>query len=157
MTSYTRIVEIIELLAERWPLAFAVYEQRRQPLQLQIRDQILAALGDAVTLGELSAALGYYTGNYVYLKRTQVGTPRIGLDGQPAGNVTEDEAAHAAEVLAKRTAKWQARKAQVAQDRLRAESVAATSKKTILDRPVLRLANATRAAVGKTIRAHQKE
>ena len=100
MTSYTRIVEIIELLAERWPLAFAVYEQRRQPLQLQIRDQILAALGDAVTLGELSAALGYYTGNYVYLKRTQVGTPRIGLDGQPAGNVTEDEAAHAAEVLA---------------------------------------------------------
>jgi len=34
--TYSRIVEVIALLAQRWPNTFAIYEQRRQPLQLII-------------------------------------------------------------------------------------------------------------------------
>jgi sRNA-binding protein len=92
-TNYDRasVNAVIELLAETFPDCFHVYEQRRRPLKIGIHDEILAALGGAVTPGELGAALRIYTSNRVYLRRLTAGTERIGLDGQPAGIVAADE------------------------------------------------------------------
>jgi ProP effector len=92
----------IALLAETWPLCFAIYERRRQPLKVGIRSDILAALDGAATPEELGAALRSYTGNPHYLRAMFIGAPRprIDLDGNPYGEVTAEQAAAAAAKLA---------------------------------------------------------
>ena len=83
----------IRLLTERWPLAFSVFEGRRRPLKIGIHLDILAALDGTVTPDALSLALKVYVSNKVYRSRLVTGAVRIGLDGAPAGVVTEKEAA----------------------------------------------------------------
>jgi ProP effector len=87
------VTTILELLAERWPSAFSIYEARRRPLKIGIHLDILAALDGAVTPGDLGCALRVYVGNRVYRSRLVAGAARIGLDGEPAGIVSEAEAA----------------------------------------------------------------
>ena len=83
---------VIELLAERWPACFFVYEQHRRPLKIGIRDDILAAIDEiAVSKRGLRRAMRSYVGNEVYCSRLVVGAERIGLDGQPAGIVTREQ------------------------------------------------------------------
>ena len=83
---------VIELLAERWPACFFVYEQHRRPLKIGIRDDILAALDEiAVSKRGLRRAMRSYVGNEVYCSRLVVGAVRIDLDGQPAGIVTREQ------------------------------------------------------------------
>jgi ProP effector len=59
--------------------------------------------------------LAYYTANDYYLDRILAGADRIGLDGQPCGKVTAEEAAHARArfkaLNAKRKARHVARRA----------------------------------------------
>jgi len=76
---------VIELLAERWPKAFSIYEARRRPLKIGIRDDILAALDGALTPVELGRALRVYTSNRVYRSRLVAGTARFNLEGDPLG------------------------------------------------------------------------
>jgi ProQ/FINO family len=90
----------IALLAERWPACFHVFERRRRPLKLGIHLEILAALDGAMTPAELTSALRRYTGNHCYLRRMSTGAARIGLDGNPTGTVSTEEAAAAAARLA---------------------------------------------------------
>jgi ProP effector len=85
------IQAVLELLAETWPAAFSIYEDRRRPLKIGIHHEILAALGGAITAIELRAALGCYVANPVYRARLIAGAARIGLDGQPAGLVTPEQ------------------------------------------------------------------
>jgi ProP effector len=85
------IAAVLELLAEMWPAAFSIYENRRRPLKVGIREEILAALDGAVTAAELSLALRVYVSNRVYRARLVAGAVRIGLDGQPAGVVTPEQ------------------------------------------------------------------
>jgi len=80
------------LLAECWPLAFSIYENRRRPLKIGIHLDIAATLDGAVTPAELALALRCYCANKVYRSRLIAGAVRIGLDGAPAGIVTEKEA-----------------------------------------------------------------
>ena len=89
------IMATLELLAARWPAAFAVHQARRRPLAIGIHRDILAALDGAVTPDELSRALRFYTGNRVYLRRIAAGVTRVDLNGAPAGVITEKEAAYA--------------------------------------------------------------
>jgi hypothetical protein len=51
----------IEQLAETWPAAFSVYEERRRPLRVGIREDILAVL--EIDPRELGLALGIYCRN----------------------------------------------------------------------------------------------
>jgi hypothetical protein len=90
----------IAMLAERWPACFHVFERPRRPLKLGIHLDILAALDGAMTLQELRQALCFYTGNHCYLRRMSAGAARIGLDGNPTGTVSTEEAAAAAARLA---------------------------------------------------------
>src|SRR5579862_9472275 len=84
---------VIKLLAERWPRAFAVRESKRRPLKVGIHADLLAALDGAMTAADLGDALGDYTKSSGYIRRiTRAGAERIDLDGAPAGEVTPEEA-----------------------------------------------------------------
>ncbi len=84
----------IAQLAAAFPKCFAVYERRRRPLKIGIRQDILARL-PAMDTGELSDALRRYCRNLTYLRILQAGAGRIDLDGKPAGSVTADAREHA--------------------------------------------------------------
>jgi ProP effector len=90
-----RARDIIEVLADLWPATFAVEPGRRRPLKVGIDVDILAAAGGAILPLELKIALGAYVKAKTYLRALQEGKPRIGLDGQPAGVVSAQDAAHA--------------------------------------------------------------
>jgi ProP effector len=81
----------LALLAETWPACFSIYEKRRRPLKIGIHNDILATLDGAVTPAGLSRALRIYTGNKVYRSRLRIGAVRVGLDGEPAGEVAPDQ------------------------------------------------------------------
>lgn len=107
----------IALLAATWPATFSIYERKRRPLKIGIRDEILAAIGGTIELEELTAALRRYTGNTCYLRAMFIGAPgipRIGLDGQPCGEVTPEQAATAAARLASYAAARRRRMAEAA-------------------------------------------
>jgi sRNA-binding protein len=95
----------IELLAEKFPACFAVYEKRRQPLQRGIRGEIWAALNGTITYTALKAALGFYCRNTGYLRNCRAGAGRINLAGEIVDTVTAEEAEHAAAQLAGRAVK----------------------------------------------------
>ena len=86
---------VIALLSERWPATFAVHESRRKPLKVGIFGDVMAAIDGAVTRAELGKSLGCYTANPVYLAKLREGAKRVGLDGQPAGEVTTEQADYA--------------------------------------------------------------
>ena len=54
-------------------------------------------LGEVAHLGP---ALAYYTRNIGYLRAQRAGAPRVELDGNPAGSVSEEQAANAQRVIA---------------------------------------------------------
>ena len=93
------------LLAERFPKCFAIYDARRQPLKIRIRDDLIAALDGAITPQELLSALRFYTGNLGYLRNLRVGASRVDLNGEACGGVSESEAQHAKTLLLTRRAK----------------------------------------------------
>jgi sRNA-binding protein len=104
--------EVIGLLAERFPQTFFIFEQRRRPLALRIDHDINIALNGALSKAELSAGLRHYCGNSGYLQACVAGAARIGLNGEPAGVVTEGEAEHARAILIGRRKKTALRIAQ---------------------------------------------
>jgi ProP effector len=90
--------DTIVALAELFPACFSVFEGRRKPLKIGIREDLLAALGGAITPEEAHLALAVYTGNHCYLKAcAKAGTPRIDLNGEVVGSVSTEEAANAKE------------------------------------------------------------
>src|SRR5262249_21055387 len=64
-----------------------------------------AVLDGAITPSELGVALRFYTHNEGYLRALRAGVPRIGLDDEPAGVVTERQAQHANALLIARRQK----------------------------------------------------
>jgi sRNA-binding protein len=78
-------------------------ERRRRPLKIGISYDILARLGDQLDREPLGRALRYYTRNTFYRMSQQPGAPRIDLDGNESGTVSEADAASAAKDVAWRT------------------------------------------------------
>src|SRR5262245_14924710 len=85
-------------LVRHFPAAFRI-DGPRKPLKIRIKDD-LALRG--ISRDVIKRGLGRYCSNYCYLVAMQEGAVRIGLDGEPAGTVTADEAAHARQQLAER-------------------------------------------------------
>jgi ProP effector len=81
-------------LAEQFPRCFSVYDQRRRPLKIGIRSDILAA-APAFDPVALAAGLKRYTGSLGYLAGMRAGAWRVDLAGNTAGVVTAEEAAFA--------------------------------------------------------------
>lgn len=100
-----QIADLIAVLADFWPQTFSLYERRRRPLKLGIHRDIEAAAAGAITAEEIKVALRSYCCNIGYLLACKEGAARIGLDGEPAGSVTADEAANAASLVAYKRSK----------------------------------------------------
>ena len=86
---------VLELLCAQFPRCFFHDEARRQPLKVGIHNDVLLALGDAVTPSELARALQIYVNNRIYQSRLRPGGTRIDLNGEPGGTVTVGQAAFA--------------------------------------------------------------
>jgi ProP effector len=87
--------ETIEFLASTWPKCFRVKLRERVPLKVGMGQDLAAAAAGAITDEEISVAMRVYVGNKRYLKALREGAVRFDLDGNPAGVVTPNEAAHA--------------------------------------------------------------
>ena len=61
-----------------------------------------ARLGDRVEPRQIGAALRFYTSDTEYRRAQRAGAPRIDLDGNQCGTVSEADAASAAAEVAKR-------------------------------------------------------
>ena len=99
-----QINQAIELLCHKFPACFVQFERRRRPLKVEIVDDIQARLGDRIDRELLGRALRYYTRNTFYRMSQQPGAPRIDLDGNESGTVSEADAASAARDVAGRKA-----------------------------------------------------
>ena len=117
---------VIATLAARFPQCFTISEQGHRPLKVNIRLDVIAAIGATIAPQELGRALRWYTHNPVYLRSTIAGAPRIDLDGKLAGTVTVAEAAHAKELLAELKAR--AKQAAIAQPQPSVAPIAASGR-----------------------------
>jgi ProP effector len=99
--------ELRQLLAERYPNAFKPKGAQKLPLKIGIHNEIVAA-NPELTAEEVRAGLADYTGGPKYLEHLLPGAVRIGLDGSPAGTVTEREANWARIRLKHLRATWRA-------------------------------------------------
>ena len=91
---------IVEVLAQLWPACFTTDPRERRPLKIGIAGDIEAAACGALTQREIDLALGWYVRGGSYLWRMRPGADRIGLDGKPAGTVSDADAEHARARLA---------------------------------------------------------
>ena len=98
--AYEDAIALIGLLCERFPNAFTMFQKKRRPLKIGIKADIAAALGDAAEPQVLGLALRIYTGNVFYRMAQKQGAPRIDLDGNEAGAVSEADALNAAKTIA---------------------------------------------------------
>jgi ProP effector len=106
-----RMIEVIAMLAERWPACFSVFEKRRRPVKIGIDRDLAAALGDVITADELKAALSCYVSNIGYLDNCFIGAERIDLDGNVVGSVSAEQAVRAAAYVSRRIRRRAAAKA----------------------------------------------
>ena len=84
-------------LARRFPLVFG--DAVCKPLKKGIRNDIVAALNGQFSDKSVRRAIGFFTSSQRYLEAVQLGGPRYGLDGEPCGEVSAEESAHAARSL----------------------------------------------------------
>jgi ProP effector len=85
---------IAELVAA-FPATFTLDTDQVRPLKNGVREELYDAAAH-ISHRRISAALARYCRSPAYLKAVKEGVARIGLDGEPAGEVTatEAEAAH---------------------------------------------------------------
>ena len=93
--------EIIAYLAEKFPLCFSL-EGEAKPLKIGLFQDLSEALKDdeRVSKTQLRHALRQYTSNWRYLHGCKVGAVRVDLQDNPAGELEQEHADHAAQQLA---------------------------------------------------------
>lgn len=106
----------ITQIAELYPLTFN--REAVKPLKIGIQDDLVA--DGKLAQGKIKRALASYVRSPLYYKALQAGATRIDLQGQPAGEVTEEQADHAKAMLAKLREQKQER-AQAAREEAKAE------------------------------------
>lgn len=121
--------ECARQLKERFPALFA--GSAAKPLKLRIQADIKERAPGVFTKAVMSAFLRRHTGTTAYLIALTKAEHRFDLDGQPAGEITDEHRQVAQEELDRRRAVHQERRAQEAQaeragrDKARAEERAA--------------------------------
>lgn len=91
--------EWLPLLVERYPAAFFADARERKPLKIGIHKDVLADEANTLANYQLTSALRWYTGAYGYQLSLKKGAARIDLNGEPAGEVTAEDEAAAAEKI----------------------------------------------------------
>lgn len=105
-------------LAELFP---ALFTGPAKPLKLRIQADIQARAPGEFSKQALSAFLRRHTGATSYLVAVSKGTQRFDLEGQPAGELSEEHRQVALEELTRRRANQQARRAEEAAQRQAAQ------------------------------------
>ena len=108
----------------------ALFTGGAKPLKLRIQADIQERAPGIFTKAVLSAFLRRHTGATSYLIAVSKGTQRFDLDGQPAGELTEEHRKVAADELARRRTNQDARRAQ--EDAARREEDQARHKRASL-------------------------
>ncbi|WP_258599044.1 ProQ/FinO family protein [Mesorhizobium sp. AR07] len=91
--------QLFRHLSAKWPAAFNPKAPR--PLKIGIHHDI-RALDDELSDDELGRALRAYTRMARYLARLDAGAARVDLDGEPAGEVSDADAATAKALLCRK-------------------------------------------------------
>lgn len=107
------IREVIAYLAEKFPLCFSV-EGEAKPIKIGLFEDLATALAndETVSKNQLRQALRGYTMSWRYLLACKPNAMRVGLQGEEAGVVDEQQAEHAAQTLAQSREAFAARKAE---------------------------------------------
>ena len=107
------VKEVIAYLAEKFPYCFSV-EGEAKPVKIGLFGDLSAALADDETVSktQLRQALRGYTMSWRYLAACKPNAVRVGLQGEEAGIVDEQQAEHAAQTLAQSREAVAARKAE---------------------------------------------
>ena len=90
----TRFGQSAKIADELMPLLKALYPKtfsRFRPLKLGIDRDLKAELPE-LSNKKIDRVLWFYTSSRSYLSALRIGADRYGLDGNPAGTVTENEA-----------------------------------------------------------------
>lgn len=85
----------LQLLMDAYPQTFS--RDAVKPLKIGIQEDLIA--DDRISRNKIKRALASYVRAPQYLRCLVEDAPRIGLDGQPAGTVSAEEAEHARERL----------------------------------------------------------
>lgn len=88
---------ILPKLCERYPKAFVTDPEATMPLALGLHKQLLRA---GYKSHALFKAFTVYTNSRAYLEALAAGKPRVNLDGEPVGAVSEEHQQEAAHELA---------------------------------------------------------
>lgn len=102
-----RVEQAQTLLRERYPALFAAADPK--PLAIGIH-RVLLERHPELDLSGLKRALTLHTGRFSYQKLLKAGAVRFDLDGQPADEVTEEQAEIARQRLAELKAALKAKK-----------------------------------------------
>jgi protein proQ homolog len=107
------VKEVIAYLAEKFPLCFSV-EGEAKPVKIGLFEDLSAALADDETVSktQLRQALRGYTMSWRYLAACKPNAVRVGLQGEEAGIVDEQQAEYAEQTLAQSRESVAARKAE---------------------------------------------
>ncbi len=85
----------LQQLMEAYPEVFS--RENVRPLKIGIQEDLVA--DEKLAKNKIKRALASYVRSPQYYRSIRVGADRIGLDGQSAGTVSEQEAKHAKEKL----------------------------------------------------------
>ncbi|WP_207063901.1 ProQ/FINO family protein [Motiliproteus sp. SC1-56] len=106
----------ISQISELYPRTFD--REAVKPLKIGIQDDLVA--DGKLPQGKIKRALASYVRSPLYYKALQAGAVRIDLNGEAAGEVTEEQAEHARAMLEKIREEKKAR-AQAAREQAKAE------------------------------------
>jgi ProP effector len=137
-------LEIVTELATRWPKAFFVLEARRAPLKVGITEDILAT-GVPWSREELGSAMRWYVNCLAYQWRSSTANnPRIDLEGNVAGAITDEQAIRAKEYADRLRNQFRNRKAKLKAEKAKVE---AEERAKARGRRVLHLPNKLKSSV----------
>nr|WP_321242711.1 RNA chaperone ProQ [uncultured Tolumonas sp.] len=136
--------ELIAYLSELFPTCFIATGEAR-PLKIGIFQDLAARLADdpRVSKTVLRSALRQYTSSWRYLHGLRPGMIRVDLDGNPAGELTEEHVTHAKTALKES-------KDKIFSSRRKGGNKPAKQKKLVVDLSTLKTGQQIQVMVGKS-------
>ena len=140
----TNSKELIAYLSELFPACFISAGEAR-PLKIGIFQDLAARLADDTRVSKtlLRSGLRQYTSSWRYLHGLRPGVLRVDLDGNPAGELTEEHVTHAKAALKES-------KDKIFSSRRKNTGKPAKQKKVVVDLSTLKAGQQIKVMVGKS-------
>ena len=111
MPAAEKIRQLLAVLQARFPAAFPADTCAIRPLKIGIYEDLRAEFAGEYEPKLIGRVLAHHTRCFRYLRALSAGGLRVDLEGRPAGEVSLDQASHAAERLKMRCEEKKRRKA----------------------------------------------